>query len=103
MAAIDTFNLFERIDQCIRMKATGTSFEFADRLGISRSKLMEHLREMREWGAEIAYDHYRGTYYYEREGQFFIGFLAPSMNKIKGGTKILGDFRGVRYFWTPAF
>lgn len=92
--------LFEQIDQCIRQRATGNSAAFARRLGMSRSKLMEHLRQMREWGAEITYDHYRGTYYYEKQGQFFIGFLAPDMAKIKGGTKIIKNLERVRDFWT---
>ena len=58
-------NLVARADQLIRLKATGTSKEFAAKLGISRASEVRLLRDLRNIGAPIKYCRYRKTYYYE--------------------------------------
>ena len=62
------------MDQLIRLKATGDSEAFADKLGISRSVLMENLREMRDMGAGIEYCRYSRRYYYTNNCKLVMGF-----------------------------
>ena len=53
-----------RMNDLITMKATGNPDEFSQRLNISRRQLYNDLEMLREIGAEIKYDKYRGSYYY---------------------------------------
>ena len=62
----------KRMDDLIRRKATGNVEEFAGKLGLSRSVLMEHLRDMRDLGAPIRFCDIRHSYYYDGEFNFFI-------------------------------
>ena len=60
------FKYLERINRMndlITMKATGNPDEFSQRLNISRRQLYNDLEMLREIGAEIKYDKYRGSYY----------------------------------------
>lgn len=88
-------SLFKYIDrvksihQLIEKENTGTSSEFAARLNISRSLLMEHLREMREaFNAPIDFCRKRQTFYYKSSFKFNI-LITSEMEKAKGGKNIL--------------
>jgi len=61
----DIQNLIERADRLIRLKATGTSVEFAARLSISRKTLFRLLKYLRDGEKPIKYCKYRKAYYYE--------------------------------------
>ena len=58
----------------IEHKATGCPSQFADKLGLSRSTLMEYIKEMKEIDAPIAYDKNRGTYYYKEPCTLQFGY-----------------------------
>jgi hypothetical protein len=81
MSFLKYLHRLERIDGLIRRKATGTPEEFAERLGLCRSALMEYIREMKELGAPIAYCKQRQSYYYEEEKQLFIGFTSNRLSE----------------------
>jgi len=83
MTFLEKLQLIERVDQLIRMKATGSSKELADRLKLSRSTVFELLDTMRLMGAEIKYCKYKKSYYYVKEKVLAIGFVEKE--KIKGG------------------
>lgn len=55
-----------RMHTLIKMKGTGCPSSFASKIGISRSVLMEHIREMKEMGGPIGYCKFRETYYYSQ-------------------------------------
>src|SRR5437899_2833143 len=74
----------KRIDDLIRRKATGNAEEFSHKLGISRSVLMEHIRDLRDLGAPIRFCDIRHSYYYEEEFSFIIRGRAE-MSKVVGG------------------
>ncbi len=78
MTLLKYIERLEQMDQLIRMKATGSSKEFADKLGISRSLMMQELNVLKELGADIAYDKKRQTYYYKKRMKLFFGFLPKS-------------------------
>ncbi|MEM6737495.1 MAG: HTH domain-containing protein [Bacteroidota bacterium] len=63
------FRRFERIDQLIRLKATGKPSELAERLEISESTLYEFIGLMKELGAPIQWDKKRNSYIYDPEGK----------------------------------
>jgi hypothetical protein len=74
----------KRIDDLIRRKATGGAEEFSHKMGISRSVLMEHLRDMKALGAPIRFCETRNSYYYEKEFDFIIS-SRRAMSKMVGG------------------
>jgi hypothetical protein len=89
-------SLFKYIDRIksihhlIEKAGTGTSDEFAIRIGISRSLLMEHLRELREtFDAPIVYCRRRQTFYYKKPFRLSVS-ISSEMETIKGGIKISG-------------
>ncbi|WP_051960024.1 hypothetical protein [Sphingobacterium sp. ML3W] len=61
---IDRINL---MDSLIRQGRTGTQAEFANRLGLSVSRLARIIEYMKEIGAPLEYDRKRNTYYYEKD------------------------------------
>ena len=62
--------LMDRMDGLIRRKSTGTPVEFANKMSVSRSMLMNYLSGMKDLGAPIEYSKYRGTYFYKEEVDF---------------------------------
>lgn len=70
----------ERIDQLIRMKATGSPKELAKRLEISRSTLYNILDFMKTQGVEIYYCAERQSFCYKKDVYFCFGF---SVEKVK--------------------
>lgn len=72
------FSRFSRIDQLIRMKATGRPNELAERLNISESTLYEFINLMKELGAPIKWDPSRCSYIYDPEGKMEIKFFPNS-------------------------
>jgi DNA-binding transcriptional regulator GbsR (MarR family) len=83
MSLLKSINRLQRLHYFIKNEATGTSEEFSKKLGISRSMLMENLREMKDLGAAICFCPHRRTYFYSSEFDLFIG--NASKEKIKGG------------------
>jgi len=71
MRFIDQIRRIERIDQLIRLKATGSPTELAAKIGISVSQLYEVLSIMREeFGVPILYSKSLQTYYYPSDIRF---------------------------------
>jgi hypothetical protein len=88
MKLFKEINLLERIDQFIRLKATGTPLQFAERLGISERELYRIIADLRSNDIKIAYCKLRCSYYYENET--FLKFQACVVEngkerKIHGG------------------
>src|SRR5689334_13566429 len=83
MSLLKYIDRLKKMDDLIRRKGTGTSIEFAEKLNISRSVLMENLSEIRSLGAQIKYCMYAQSYYYENEFQLIIG--PRKENQIRGG------------------
>lgn len=73
MSLLKYVERLKRMDALIRRKATGTPDEFANRLGIRRTILMEELRELKELGADLCYCKVRQSYYYANEFILKIG------------------------------
>lgn len=67
--------LMERIDQLVRMKATGTPVELAKRLGISKTKLYRTIKTMKALNAPLEYDFGIQSYVYIKTVGFKFGFF----------------------------
>jgi len=83
MSLLKAINRLQRMHHFIKIESTGTSEEFSEKLGISRSMLMENLREMKELGAQIFFCPHRRSYCYLNDFSLLIG--EASRNKLKGG------------------
>jgi hypothetical protein len=81
------------MDDLIRRKATGSPDEFAEKLGLRKSVLMQELLELKELGAKVNYCRIRKSYYYEQDFVVRIETLNHQrQQQIKGGTmKIVPD------------
>jgi len=90
MTFLEKVQLIERVDQLIRMKATGSAEDLSDRIGVSRSTVYELIDCMRAMGAEIEYCRHRQSFYYLEEKILAIGFV--NKKKIRGGTDIFQSF-----------
>jgi len=83
----------DRIHNLIRRKATGTPEEFANRIGLSASRLYQILSFLRiEMHAPIIYNRYNCSYEYEFQTNFNLEFdrdmmYQSGMETALGGTK----------------
>lgn len=81
---IKHIELIERIDQLIRLQATGNSTKLASRLNISRAQLYRIIDEMKALNAPIEYDFTIPSYIYTEPVDFIFGFYAKdSVSKNK--------------------
>lgn len=86
--------LIERIDQLIRLNATGTPKALASRLGVSKAKLYRVLDVMKELNAPIVYNIAKQCFIYEDEVRFKCGFYVKSIPEkdalsINGGALVM--------------
>ena len=81
--AIETyFERISRIDRLIRLKATGSPSNLAQKLEISESGLYRYIGYMRLLGAPIIFCKSRNSYVYEDNGKFQVGFMVTPINKM---------------------
>lgn len=83
--------LIERIDQLIRLRATGTPKQLAGRLEISEATLFRIIDTMKELNAPVYYDFTAQSYLYEEETSFKCGFYIRELTEAEqqstgGGT-----------------
>ena len=75
MTHFDKFKTqIERADRFIRNEATGTSTEFANLLGTSKSTVFRMLQFIREHNFPVKYCRFRRTFYYEYSGKLEVSF-----------------------------
>lgn len=74
MPILDYIERIKRIDQLIRLRATGTPKELAQKLGLSRSTVYEYINIMKEINAPIEYDDASQNFIYTEEVKFKVEF-----------------------------
>ncbi len=79
MTFIRQLECIERIDQLIRLQATGSSSVLAKKLGISKTKLYRIIKIMKELNAPIEYDVAIQSFVYEAEVGFKFGFYRKDL------------------------
>lgn len=65
MKLLDQIRNLERIDQLIRLKATGTPTELAKKLKVSERTVYYFLNTLRDFGIDIIYCKHHQSYCYE--------------------------------------
>ena len=85
MTFLEKLQTIERVNQLIRLKATGSPKDLATRLGVSRSTIYELIDVMKAMGAEINYCRRNRSFYYNKEMVLRIGFV--ERKKVVGGKK----------------
>ncbi|TPN87379.1 HTH domain-containing protein [Aquimarina algicola] len=81
MIVIKQVELIKRLDQLIRLQATGTPDKLADRLQISKPTLYRTLNMMKDFGAPIEYDPSLSSFVYIKNVDFKFGFYRDHKNK----------------------
>lgn len=74
MKLVELLKRIERIDQLIRLKATGTPKRLAEKLEISERSVHRIIDTMKNMGAPIYYCLTRQSYCYEDDVEFKYGF-----------------------------
>ncbi len=72
--------LIERVDQLIRLKATGSPHDLARRLAISEASLYRLIDTLREMGAPIEFSFCYQSYIYSSEVKFICGFFLKELS-----------------------
>lgn len=80
MTFVEKLNLIERLDQLVRMQATGSPNELANRISVSRRCLFDVINLMKSMNAPIKFSNSRQSYYYEYECCFSFGFVNTKKN-----------------------
>lgn len=73
--------LLERVDQLIRLKATGGPKKLAEKLEISEATVFRMIETMKELNAPVYYDWARQSYVYSERTEFKCGFFVESLEE----------------------
>ncbi|MDD2636837.1 MAG: hypothetical protein PHW82_15195 [Bacteroidales bacterium] len=92
------FILIERLDQLIRLKATGNPANLAKKLNVTERQVYNIINKLKTtYKAPVIFDKDRNSYVYNESGRIIMGFykdaLSPDVIKqISGGKKCLLKF-----------
>ena len=81
MSLLEKLDRVQRIHRMIQYKRTGNPGQFAQKLGVSQSKLYQTLKELKQLGAPIAYCKYRQSYLYLHPVRFRFGFEENTLSE----------------------
>ena len=90
MSLIDDRQKLERLDQLIRLKATGSPDELAEKMGTSKRTIFRTINDLKEIGCPIYFDKHKNSYCYQYAGKLIIKFEVIDNNQlsqITGGKK----------------
>ena len=97
MSLLKYIDRLKRMDDLIRRRATGNPEQFSQKLNISRSQLLQDLKELKELGAPVDYCPVAHSYHYTRECQLLLNFES---SKVLGGMQVV-ESRSIEYFLLP--
>ncbi len=92
----EQINLMEQLDQLIRLKATGTPEQLANRLKISRAGLFRLMEIMKQLNAPIKFDIYLQSYVYEKNVCFKFGFYTTELSPQKA-KEVNGGYTNLKF------
>jgi biotin operon repressor len=95
-------HLLERLDQLIRLKATGTPTTLAKHIGMSKRQLHRLVQALREMGLPIEYCKKQKCYQYTDKVKIWVELQIgeETMLKIKGGKSFSNFFDTVPDYGT---
>ncbi len=77
---LQQIELIERIDQLIRLRATGTPKKLAQRLDLSEASLYRLIETIKGMGAPVEYSLRYQSYIYSSEVNFTCGFFLKELS-----------------------
>ncbi len=86
--------LIERIDQLIRLRATGNPKQLAERFEVSESSIYRMIETIKDLGAPVEYSISSQSYVYTWEVNFLFGFFAKELSQAEY-KKVNGGFRSL--------
>lgn len=99
MKFIEQIQTLERLDQLIRLKATGTPNELASRLNVSERTAYNLIEALRDLGVVISYCKQKKSYYYESRVTIqFLKVQIENTKNIQGGENKLPFFSILQNF-----
>ncbi len=75
--------LIHRIDNLIRIQATGSAETLAEKLGISKTKIYRIINVMKQLGAPVEYNFRVQSFVYKSSVGFTVGFYEATIYKNK--------------------
>lgn len=75
--------LLERVDQLIRLKATGSPKQLAERLQVSEATVFRIIETMKEMNAPVCYNIAIQSYSYTETAKFTCGFFVQELDAIE--------------------
>ncbi|RIJ46176.1 helix-turn-helix domain-containing protein [Maribellus luteus] len=88
--------LIERIDQLIRLKATGSPKALAEKLNVSESTIYRIVDTIKELGAPVDYNLVYQSYVYTEEVNFLCGFFSCELSR-SDYKKVNGGFGNLQF------
>ncbi len=70
----------DRLDQLIKLKATGSPQQLAKKLDITERTVYRIIKQLKEMGCPISYDKARKSYCYEKQGELTFKFISQNPN-----------------------
>jgi hypothetical protein len=100
MTFIEQVDALERLHNLIRLKATGTPEQLAERFNVSLGTINNWLKILRRKDLPVLYCRFRETYYYEYEVEVFLFVVKTKedLRKIQGGENIFNFFSPMQNF-----
>jgi len=93
---LQQIELIERIDQLIRLKATGTPKKLAERLDISEATLYRLIETIKKMGAPVEFSSRYQSYIYLDEVNFMCGFFLKELARSEI-QEVNGGFRNLAH------
>lgn len=95
MNAIDIKAQIDRLNQLIKLKATGSPKELAQKLDTTERTVYRIIKQLKEMGCPIFYNKIRGSYCYEHEGNLTFKFTSSENNEkeFNSGKKRLNQYK----------
>ncbi len=90
-------DLIERIDQLIRLRATGNPKQLAERFDMSESSVYRLIETIKGLGAPVEYQAAYQSYIYTDEVYFHCGFYVKKLSE-KEKKKVNGGSQSLQYF-----
>lgn len=69
------FKRLERLDNLIRIKATGTPKILSQKMGVSERTVYKYIEILESLGAPVTYSKTKESYVYENDGYFNFRFI----------------------------
>jgi predicted DNA-binding transcriptional regulator YafY len=89
-----------RINKLIQKRATGNPAQFAETIGVSRTRLYEIIDELKSYGAPIIYDKSCNTFLYDQPYDVSVSFSVKPLNSIEAANRHGGAFFLPAYFFS---